>query len=191
MKSIKQAIEELKKLQCIKILHKSNDNSTTKFEVTPHGYQVSLLPLTPLLAHLLLLSQNSEYNCTYEVLLAVAMLSVESPFYKPSHSNKMQQEKSLKAHKRFLQPEGDLPTLIRIIQNWKSVKGDYRWCQNNYINHKNMIKANEVLNQLKRLLEKMDIDVTASCGAEFDRFLDCIASALSAALFKFSFLNLL
>ena len=47
----------------------------------PVGHQMARLPLDPIYAKALILA--SQFNCLEEMLIAVAMLSVESIFYEP------------------------------------------------------------------------------------------------------------
>ena len=50
---LEQEIEELKALQCIKVVKRCTESSSSiNYQVTDHGLRISLLPLTPLLGHL-------------------------------------------------------------------------------------------------------------------------------------------
>lgn len=87
--------------------------------LTEHGKQLAKLPLDPVFAHLLL--QSRKYECTSEILTAVAMLSAENIFYRPGGGAEgVGVAKAAAAHQRFASHEGDLPTLLTVYQAWKS-----------------------------------------------------------------------
>jgi len=97
--------------------------------LTIYGKKMAKLPLDPIFSHLLL--QSPKYECTAEMLTAVAMLSAENIFYRPGGggggSGAMEEEvgvassmsKASAAHRRFASHEGDLPTLLAVYQAWR------------------------------------------------------------------------
>ena len=100
-----------------------NDN----MELTAHGRKMAKLPVDPIYAHLLL--QSPAYQCTREILTAVAMLSAENVMFRPggggldvgssSSSSGSLGQKATQAHRRFASYEGDLPTLKNIYEAWQ------------------------------------------------------------------------
>ena len=88
------------------------------------------LPLDPMLAHLLLRSE--EFGCVEEALIAVSMLSSDNVFLQPHK----EEEKPLaaEAHKRFSSKDGDLLSLINIFSLWKKVR-----CTATMLNRPNII----------------------------------------------------
>lgn len=81
-----------------------------KMELTDYGKKMARLPVDPVYAHLLL--QSSKYECTAEMLTAVAMLSAENILYRPGSSGAVEggkdslATKAAMAHRRFLSYEG-------------------------------------------------------------------------------------
>eukprot|EP01035_Chromulina_nebulosa_P016851 gene16851-22336_t len=94
---IKKALEELLLLDAI------DQNQ----ELTNHGRRMACLPLTPIFANLLLKSEK--YNCTYEIIIAVSMLSSDNIFSVPLE-NELKKKASLK-HNLLKVNDGDLLTL--------------------------------------------------------------------------------
>jgi ATP-dependent RNA helicase DHX8/PRP22 len=152
-----------------------------QMELTPHGYQMNKLPLEPIFAHLLLLS--NKYGCTCEILTAVAMLSAENIFFRPSNHSIMPVNKAVgdensiiakaaSAHRRFTSYEGDLPTLLTVYDCWrreanyspknhKKDSSDPRgkinhgeWCTRNFIIGRGLIRAHDVRLQLKEICSR-------------------------------------
>jgi ATP-dependent RNA helicase DHX8/PRP22 len=90
--------------------------------ITEYGKKLAKLPLDPLYGHLLL--QSVEYNCLKEMLTAVAVLSTENLFYRPSGDSgggggNIMSSKATLAHKRFMSHEGDIPTYINVYNTWR------------------------------------------------------------------------
>lgn len=96
-----------------------------KMNLTTHGKNMAKLPLDPTFAHLLL--QSSKYQCVSETLTAVAMISAENLFYRPtsniatdSKEDSSSANKAAAAHRRFYSFEGDLPTLLSVYDGWRN-----------------------------------------------------------------------
>ena len=90
-------------------------------ELTEHGKKLAKLPLDPVFGHLLL--QGNEYDCLNDMMTAVAVLSAENLFYRPSSSGGSgsgSSEKAASMHRRFVSYEGDLPTSINVYEAWQS-----------------------------------------------------------------------
>lgn len=95
--------------------------------LTRLGRKMAEFPLEPQLAKVLLTSVD--LGCSDEVLTVVAMLSVESVFYRPK--DKAVQADARKA--RFHQPEGDHLTLLAVYQGWAAAKFSNAWCFENFV----------------------------------------------------------
>jgi ATP-dependent RNA helicase DHX8/PRP22 len=70
-------------------------------------------PLDPPLAKMLLTSV--QLGCASEVLTIVAMLSIQTVFYRPKEKAAQADQKK----QRFFQPEGDHLTLLTVFEAWK------------------------------------------------------------------------
>ncbi|XP_057961180.1 pre-mRNA-splicing factor ATP-dependent RNA helicase DEAH10 [Malania oleifera] len=157
----------------------------------PVGHQMARLPLDPVYSKALILA--STFNCLEEMLITVAMLSVESIFYTPREKF----EEAQTAIKCFSSPEGDHITLINVYQAAnefleKSNKGNSRekieknlrkWCKENFINSRSLRHARDIHSQIRGHVEQMGLHV-ASCGDDLLQFRRCLAASffLNAAL---------
>lgn len=56
---------------------------TDDCQLSDIGRQMSRLPLDPVYSKALILASQTQFNCLEEMLITVAMLSVESIFYTP------------------------------------------------------------------------------------------------------------
>jgi ATP-dependent RNA helicase DHX8/PRP22 len=150
-----------------------------KMELTDYGKKLAKLPLDPVFGHLLL--QSAEYGCVREMLSAVAVLSAENLFYRPTGEGGPA-AKATAAHRRFASHEGDLPTFLNVYKAWQSEavyvppssggqkaqkkrlkqekqqigQGQAKllhgdWCQRNYISGRALARAYHVRQQLQAL----------------------------------------
>lgn len=140
-------------------------------ELTDHGRKLAKLPLDPTFAHLVV--QSEAYSCTKEILTAVAVLSAENIFYRPSANG----QKAANAHRRFTSYEGDLSTFLKVYDAWRSEavfvppnkggrKAEKRilkeaaaknrtshdeWCRTNFISGRSMARAFSIRQQLESI----------------------------------------
>ncbi|KAF7809030.1 Pre-mRNA-splicing factor ATP-dependent RNA helicase DEAH10 [Senna tora] len=157
----------------------------------PVGRQMARLPLDPVYSKALILA--SQFNCLEEMLITVAMLSVESIFYAPR--DKLEEART--AMKCFSSPEGDHLTLINVYRasneflekrsmgmgNAKSEKALRKWCKENYINSRSLKHARDIHRQILGHVEQMGLHI-ASCGDDMLQYRRCLAAAffLNAAV---------
>lgn len=155
------------------------------------GHQMARLPLEPVYSKALILS--SQFNCLEEMLIVVAMLSVESIFYAPREKL----EESRAALRCFSSPEGDHLTLLNVFRasnefmvknklthsKEKAEKNLRKWCKDNFINSRSLRHARDVHSQIQRNVEQMGLQIT-SCGDDMLVFRRCLAASffLNAAL---------
>ncbi|KAI9091228.1 hypothetical protein K1719_028292 [Acacia pycnantha] len=107
------------------------------------------LPLDPFYSKALILA--SQFNCLEEMLITVAMLSVESIFYAPR--DKLEEART--AMKCFSSPEGDHLTLINV----RSLK-----------------HALDIHKQILGNVEQMGLQI-ASCGDDMLPYCRCLAAS--------------
>ncbi|XP_017236149.1 pre-mRNA-splicing factor ATP-dependent RNA helicase DEAH10 [Daucus carota subsp. sativus] len=157
----------------------------------PVGQQMARLPLDPMDSRAILLA--SQFNCLKEMLIAVAMLSVESIFYAPP--DKLEQSRA--AMRCFSSPEGDHLTLINVYctadeffekslasnSKEKAEKNLRNWCKENFINSRSLKHARDIHSQILDNVTRMGLRVT-SCGDDMLQFRRCLAASffLNAAL---------
>ncbi|XP_074263483.1 pre-mRNA-splicing factor ATP-dependent RNA helicase DEAH10 [Silene latifolia] len=157
----------------------------------PVGQQMAKLPLDPVYSKALILS--SQFNCLEEMLITVAMLSVESIFYMPRDK----QDEAKNVIKHFASPEGDHITFINVyrscddfmnkanvgISKEKSLKNLRKWCKDNFVNARSLRHARDVHSQIQSHVKQMGFRIS-SCGEDMLLFRRCLAAAffLNAAL---------
>lgn len=157
----------------------------------PLGHQMARLPLDPMYSKALI--QASQFNCVEEVLITVAMLSVESIFYAPREKL----EEARTAMKCFSSADGDHITLINVFRaadeflekrkSGQSKEKDdkllKKWCKENFINSRSLRHARDIHRQIQRHVEQMGLHI-ASCGDDMVQFRRCLAASffLNAAL---------
>ncbi|KAJ6825484.1 pre-mRNA-splicing factor ATP-dependent RNA helicase DEAH10 [Iris pallida] len=158
----------------------------------PVGLQMARLPLDPLYSKALIMA--SDFKCLEEMLIIVAMLSVESIFYFPREKI----DEARAARKSFLSSEGDHITLLNVYRaateclkkskaanrKEKTVeKSLNRWCRENFINNRSLKHARDVHSQIKGHVQQMGL-VISSCGDEMVQFRRCLTASffLNAAL---------
>lgn len=127
----------------------------------PLGTRMAELALEPMLAKCLLAAPG--FGCLSEMLTIAAMVSLQGSIWF-SHNEKRKEES---VRRKFAVEEGDHLTLLNVYQTFVTKgKKDARWCQQHYLNHKSMVRAVSVRNQLRRYLERFGVDVTESLSAE-------------------------
>nr|GLL24782.1 pre-mRNA-splicing factor ATP-dependent RNA helicase DEAH10-like isoform X2 [Ipomoea trifida] len=157
----------------------------------PTGHQMARLPLEPMHSKALILA--GEFGCLEEMLISVAMLSVESIFYAPREKL----EESRNALKSFASLEGDHLTLLNVYRasneffekskitngELKAEKNLRKWCKDNFINSRSLRHARDVHSQIRRNVEQMGLRIS-SCGDDMLIFRRCLAASffLNAAL---------
>lgn len=174
--AIKQSLQELYLLGALTDDCKLSD---------PVGIQMARFPLDPIYSKALILS--GEFRCLEEMLIVVAMLSVESIFYSPRE--KLEEARS--AWKKFSSPEGDHLTLVIVFRAFveylkkiraanskeKTIeKSLNKWCRDNFINNRSLKHALDVHSQIKVYLEQMDMSMS-SCGDDMLQFRRCLTAS--------------
>ncbi|KAM1497937.1 hypothetical protein ACFXTH_020951 [Malus domestica] len=156
----------------------------------PVGIQMARLPLDPIYSKALIVA--SEFNCLEEMLISVAMLSVESIFFNPR--DKIEEVRT--AQKSFASPEGDHLTLVNVyrasnqflekrsgLSKEKREKAFRKWCKDNFIHSRSLTNARDIHRQIRGHVEQMGLRIT-SCGDDVLQFCRCLAASffLNAAL---------
>ncbi|KAI8799552.1 P-loop containing nucleoside triphosphate hydrolase protein [Cladochytrium replicatum] len=136
--------------------------------LTKLGRKMAEFPLDPSLAKMLITSV--ELGCSDEILTIVAMLNVQNVFYRPKEKQSEADQKKAKFH----QPEGDHLTLLTVYNAWKASNFNNAWCYENYIQARNMRRAQDVRKQLMGIMDRYKQDVV-SCGRNFGKVVRAIA----------------
>merc|ERR1719474_2438874 len=115
-------------------------------DLIEEGRKMSEFPLDPQLAKTLLVSER--YGCSNEVNTVVALLSVPPVFQRPPDAK----HKADHAHEKFHHVEGDHLTLLNVYHAFKHNQSDQRWCFQNFVNYRSLKSADNVRNQLERIM---------------------------------------
>ena len=125
--------------------------------LTPLGEIMAEFPLDPQLAKMLIVSP--EFGCSNEMLSLTAMLSVPNVFMRPASAKK---EADL-AKAQFSHPDGDHLTMLNVYHAYKSNEHDAKnWCWQNFLNQRSLAQADNVRTQLKRSMEKFDLELVST-----------------------------
>ena len=145
-----RALEELNYLACL------DDEG----ELTHLGSLASEFPLDPTLAVMLI--HSPEFQCSNEILSITSLLSVPQVFVRPA--NKRREADEMKD--LFKHPDGDHLTLLNVYHAFKGevnrgtdVK---RWCHEHYLSHRHLSSADNVRQQLRRIMETHEIELVST-----------------------------
>ncbi|CUM67886.1 uncharacterized protein PRCAT00005597001 [Priceomyces carsonii] len=138
--------------------------------LTSLGRKMADFPMEPALSKMLITSV--EFGCSEEILTIVAMLSVQSVFYRP----KDKQDLADRRKARFHHSQGDHLTLLNVYRAWTLNGFSKEWCLDNFIHERAMRRAQEVRRQITTIMQKYK-HMLVSCGADTDRVRKTICSA--------------
>ncbi|PHH53706.1 putative pre-mRNA-splicing factor ATP-dependent RNA helicase prp43 [Ceratocystis fimbriata CBS 114723] len=166
-----RALEELNYLACL------DDDG----KITPLGSLASEFPLDPSLAVMLI--SSPEFSCTNEILSITALLSVPQIWVRPANQRKRADD--MKA--QFTHPDGDHLTLLNAYHAYRGIAMDSsadvkKWCHEHFLSYRHLMSADNVRTQLKRLMEKHDIEF-ASTHFDDESYYTNIRRALLAGFF--------
>ncbi|KAI0368890.1 P-loop containing nucleoside triphosphate hydrolase protein [Pilatotrama ljubarskyi] len=137
--------------------------------LTRLGRKMADFPMEPPLAKMLI--SSVELGCSEEILSIVAMLSVQSVFYRPKEKQGQADSKKAKFH----QPEGDHLTLLTVYNAWKASNFSNPWCYENFIQARSMRRAQDVRKQLLGIMDRYKHDII-SAGKDYNRVRRAICS---------------
>lgn len=125
-------------------------------KLTPLGVQMAAFPIDPRLAKVLL--SGKDFECLEDALTIVSMLATESVLVNPTAKAK----EAAVVRQKFCALEGDHLTLLNIFRAYKKSKGNPQWCQENFINARNMKIVSETRSQLRDICVKMDLPLQST-----------------------------
>lgn len=142
--------------------------------LTRLGRRMADFPMDPALAKSLIFS--FDLGCSDEMLSIVAVISaVQTVFHRPKE--KQQQADQKKA--RFHDPAGDHLTMLNVYNGWKNAGKSDPWCFENFIQPRNMRRAEDVRKQLVQIVERHRLRIV-SCGRDTMR----VRQALCSGFFR-------
>ncbi|KAI5305027.1 DEAH-box ATP-dependent RNA helicase prp22, partial [Ascosphaera atra] len=141
--------------------------------LTRLGRKMADFPMDPALAKALIASVDMQ--CSDEMLSIVAMLSVQNVFYRPKERQQQADQKKAKFH----DPHGDHLTLLNVYNGWKTSRFSTPWCFENFIQARQMRRAQDVRQQLVTIMERYHHGIV-SCARDTER----VRRALCAGFFR-------
>ncbi|KAJ4884583.1 putative pre-mRNA-splicing factor ATP-dependent RNA helicase [Raphanus sativus] len=145
--------------------------------LTRTGEMMSEFPLDPQMAKMLIVSPK--FNCSNEILSISAMLSVPNCFIRPRGEARKEADE---ARARFGHVDGDHLTLLNVYNAYKQNNGDSNWCYENFISHRAMKSAENVREQLVRIMSRFNLKICSSDYTSRDYY-NNIRKALLAGYF--------
>ncbi|KAL5334380.1 P-loop containing nucleoside triphosphate hydrolase protein [Aspergillus crustosus] len=125
--------------------------------LTRLGRKMADFPMEPALAKVLIASVD--LGCSDEILSIVAMLSIQSVFYRPKEKQQQADQKKSKFH----DPHGDHLTLLNVYNGWKKAGFNNSWCFENFIQARQIKRAQDVRQQLHGIMQRYRHSIV-SCG---------------------------
>ncbi|KAG9290544.1 hypothetical protein G9A89_020914 [Geosiphon pyriformis] len=144
--------------------------------LTPDGHIMAEFPLDPQLSRMLI--DSPKYRCSNEILSITALLSVPNVFLRPNEMKKQADE----AKEKFAHKDGDHLTLLNVYHAYKTTNGDADWCFNNFLSGRSLKSADNVRQQLKRIMERCDEELISTPFDDKAYYLN-IRKALTAGFF--------
>jgi pre-mRNA-splicing factor ATP-dependent RNA helicase DHX15/PRP43 len=148
-------------------------------DLTAEGKIMAEFPLEPQLSKVLIASVG--FRCSNEVLSIVAMLSIQNCFLRPKESAKAADA----AKAQFAHVDGDHLTLLNVYHAYKTIpdqKLAANWCWENFVDVRAMKSADNVRDQLVRLMERMGLKLLSTDFASREYYTN-IRKALTAGFF--------
>lgn len=162
----------MRALELLNYLGALDDNG----DLTPLGSMMAEFPLDPQLAKMVMAS--CDHNCSNEILSVTAMLSVPQVFLRPNEAKKAADEAKMK----FAHIDGDHLTLLNVYHAYKQNHEDVQWCYDNFIQHRSLKSADNVRQQLARIMDRFNLARRSTDFNSRDYYLN-IRKALVAGFF--------
>jgi len=143
--------------------------------LTQLGNKMSEVPIEPHLAKILLVSPD--HSCSNEITSILALLSVPSIFSRPKDCVKEADE----AKAQFSHKDGDHITLLNAYHAYKQNASSKDWCYDNFLNFRSLQTADNVREQLVRILKKLNLPLISTDlthPSYYDNILKCLSSGL-------------
>lgn len=142
-------------------------------KLTKLGRRMAEFPMAPEESKMLLAAVD--LGCADDVITIVAMLSVQTIFYRPREKQELADERK----RKFFSPLGDHMTLLEVYREWVRKGRSAEWCQDNFIVERSLKRAQDVRKQILGILEKYKLSIDTA-GSDNSR----IRKAICAGYFR-------
>jgi ATP-dependent RNA helicase DDX35 len=124
----------------------------------PLGTRMAEISVEPMMAKVLLTAPS--FACLSEILSIAAMTSLQGEVWFRHDDEK---KAVASARRKFAAEEGDHITLLNVYQAFVTkARKEPKWCRDNHLNYKSLIRAVSIRAQLKRYLERFGLNVDES-----------------------------
>ncbi|RKP27221.1 P-loop containing nucleoside triphosphate hydrolase protein [Syncephalis pseudoplumigaleata] len=123
-------------------------------KLTALGRDMAALPVSPFLSRALVAAAR-QFNCSEELVILAAMLSVENIFLQPRDEEK--REEALEAQKVFFDASGDHCTLINVYLAWRQAEYSRSWCREHYLRLSALQAARNIGKQLREVMKRIPL----------------------------------
>jgi ATP-dependent RNA helicase DDX35 len=131
----------------------------------PLGMRMAELAVDPMMAKVLLSAQS--FGCLSEILTIAAMVSLQGAVWVQHDGDKKSSESS---RRKFAVEEGDHLTYLNVYQAFVTKgKKESKWCRDNLLNYRSLLRAVSVRAQLKRYLERFGIQVEETFPTQYNK----------------------
>lgn len=143
--------------------------------LTKLGRRMAELPLDLKLSKALLASEK--YGCREEILSIISVLGESASLFLRPKDKKVAADA---ARARFSSKEGgDFLTYLNIFTLWEEAEFDSRWCAENFLQYRCLVRARDVRDQLVKLCERVEVPESSVGNNEYIP----ICKALTSAFF--------
>ena len=150
----------------------------------PLGMRMAEIALDPMMAKAVLTAPS--FGCLSEILTIAAMVNLQGTVWVQHSGDKRSAESN---RRKFAVEEGDHLTYLNVYQAFVTKgKKDPKWCRDNLLNYKALLRAVSIRGQLKRYLERFGIQVdetlssrdTVDLSARPEKIRRCLATGYFA-----------
>lgn len=125
----------------------------------PLGFRMAELALEPMMGKVLL--SAASFGCLSEILSIAAMVSLQGGIWVQDDGGERGAAES--SRRKFAVEEGDHLTYLNVYHAFVTKgKKDAKWCRDNNLNYKSLMRAVSIRAQLKRHLERFGLSVDES-----------------------------
>ncbi|KMQ48031.1 ATP dependent RNA helicase [Trichophyton rubrum] len=141
----------------------------------PLGIQMAELPVNPMMAKVLL--SSTKFGCLDEILSIAAMTTLQDSIW----FNQDEKRGISPSIRQFAVEEGDHLTYLNIYQAFVT-KGrkEAKWCRDQSLIHKSMMKAVSIRVQLENHLKRFGIDMARRQAATTEQIQRCLTTGFFA-----------
>ncbi|KAF5206162.1 Atp-dependent rna helicase dhx8 [Thalictrum thalictroides] len=144
-------------LKALELLYSLNALNSVG-QLTKTGRRMAEFPLDPMLSKMIVASEK--YKCSEEIISIAAMLSAGNlVFYRPKEKKVHADAAKMNFHTGNV---GDHIALLKVYSSWEEHNYSTQWCFENFVQVKTMKQARDIRDQLKGLLERVEIELSSS-----------------------------